>query len=134
MAEAAAQARSFVAVGTFKQGIEIWDLDVLDPLEPAATLGGERELTDALGVSRTTVTRAYAQLRESGYAVARQGAGTFTRVPGGRARTRDRALTPDQRAVDHPDGIDVLRGLGRGVLGGLGGRRGSASLASLALF
>ena len=44
-AEAAAVARSFVAVGTFKQGIEVWDLDVLDPLEPAATLGGERELT-----------------------------------------------------------------------------------------
>lgn len=70
-------------------------------------LPSERELTDALGVSRTTVTRAYAQLRESGYAVARQGAGTFTRVPGGRARTRDRALTPDQLAVDHPDGIDL---------------------------
>ncbi|OQR92254.1 periodic tryptophan protein [Achlya hypogyna] len=32
---------SFVAVGTFKPGIEIWNLDVLDVLEPAATLGGE---------------------------------------------------------------------------------------------
>ena len=44
-AEAAAATRSHVAVGTFKQGIEIWDLDVLDPLEPAATLGGERQLS-----------------------------------------------------------------------------------------
>lgn len=70
-------------------------------------LPSERELTDALGVSRTTVTRAYAQLRDSGYAVARQGAGTFTRVPGGRARTRDRALTPDRLGGDHPDGIDL---------------------------
>lgn len=57
-------------------------------------LPSERELTDALGVSRTTVTRAYAALRERGYAVARQGSGTFTRIPGGRARTLDRALTP----------------------------------------
>lgn len=32
---------SFVAVGTFKPGIEIWNLDVLDVLEPSATLGGE---------------------------------------------------------------------------------------------
>ena len=70
-------------------------------------LPSERELLDALSVSRTTVTRAYQRLREAGYAEARQGAGTFTRVPGGRARTRDRALTPDQLAVDHPDGIDL---------------------------
>lgn len=39
---------SFVAIGTFKPGIEIWNLDVLDVLEPAATLGGEEsdELRD----------------------------------------------------------------------------------------
>ncbi|TYZ63964.1 hypothetical protein PybrP1_004206 [[Pythium] brassicae (nom. inval.)] len=37
---------SFVAVGTFKPGIEIWNLDVLDVLEPSATLGGEE--SDAL--------------------------------------------------------------------------------------
>lgn len=66
-------------------------------------LPSERELTDALGVSRTTVTRAYAALRESGYAEARRGAGTFTRVPGGRARSHDRALLPrpgDDDAID----------------------------------
>lgn len=34
---------SFVAVGTFKPGIEIWDLDVLDVLEPTATLGGDQQ-------------------------------------------------------------------------------------------
>jgi DNA-binding transcriptional MocR family regulator len=53
-----------------------------------------RELTEALLVSRTTVTKAYAALRDGGYATARQGSGTFTRIPGGRARTLDRALTP----------------------------------------
>lgn len=67
-------------------------------------LPSERELTDALAVSRTTVTRAYAALREAGYAEARQGAGTFTRVPGGRARAHDRALLP--RPGDH-DAIDL---------------------------
>lgn len=66
-------------------------------------LPSERELTEALAVSRTTVTRAYAALREAGYAEARQGAGTFTRVPGGRARAHDRALLPrpgDSDAID----------------------------------
>ncbi|MEQ6903748.1 PLP-dependent aminotransferase family protein [Nocardioides sp. YIM 152588] len=57
-------------------------------------LPSERDLTATLGVSRTTVTRAYAVLRETGYAEARQGAGTFTRLPGGPVRARDRALTP----------------------------------------
>lgn len=37
----AGDAGAYVAVGTFKPGIEIWNLDVLDPLEPSAILGGE---------------------------------------------------------------------------------------------
>lgn len=57
-------------------------------------LPSERDLTDALRVSRTTVTRAYAELRDRGFAEARVGAGTFTRVPGGRAAITDRALAP----------------------------------------
>ena len=57
-------------------------------------LPSERELTTALDVSRATVTRAYDVLRESGYAEARRGSGTFTRVPGGRRRAHDRALMP----------------------------------------
>jgi periodic tryptophan protein 1 len=32
---------NYMAVGTFHPSIEIWNLDVLDPLEPTATLGGE---------------------------------------------------------------------------------------------
>jgi DNA-binding transcriptional MocR family regulator len=62
------------------------------PLE--TRLPSERELTEALDVSRTTVTRAYATLREAGYAESRRGSGTFTRVPGGRSRAHDRALLP----------------------------------------
>src|SRR4029079_16951519 len=64
---------------------------------PAGTrLPSERELTEALGVSRTTVTRAYAAVRDGGDAEARQGSGTYTRVPGGAARAHDRALLPRQ--------------------------------------
>jgi DNA-binding transcriptional MocR family regulator len=40
------------------------------------------------------VTRAYAALVDAGYAEARRGSGTYTRVPGGRARAHDRALMP----------------------------------------
>ncbi|TIC80788.1 PLP-dependent aminotransferase family protein [Nocardioides sp. GY 10127] len=57
-------------------------------------LPSERDLTAALGLSRTTVARAYAGLRESGYAAARQGSGTYTRVPGGRSATHDHVLSP----------------------------------------
>jgi DNA-binding transcriptional MocR family regulator len=65
-------------------------------------LPSERDLAAALGVSRTTVTRAYALIVESGFAVATRGAGTFTRVPGGRSRASDQALTPapDESLID----------------------------------
>ncbi len=43
----------------------------------------ERDLAAALHVSRATVTAAYGLLREEGWAVARQGAGTWTRLPAG---------------------------------------------------
>ena len=67
-------------------------------------LPSERELTEALGVSRTTVTRAYAALRDAGYAEARQGSGTFTRVPGGPApRPRPRAAPPARATGDAID-------------------------------
>jgi periodic tryptophan protein 1 len=39
-AAAEAAPGSFLAVGTFHTGIEIWNLDVLDVLEPVAVLGG----------------------------------------------------------------------------------------------
>jgi DNA-binding transcriptional MocR family regulator len=63
-------------------------------------LPSERDLCVALGVSRTTVTRAYAALVEAGYAVARQGSGTFTRLPGGRRQAFDRLLTPHSGSDD----------------------------------
>jgi DNA-binding transcriptional MocR family regulator len=44
-------------------------------------LPAERELAGALGISRATVTGAYRRLRDDGWADARQGAGTWTRLP-----------------------------------------------------
>lgn len=36
------EAGNFAAIGTMNPGIEIWDLDVLDSVEPAAVLGGSK--------------------------------------------------------------------------------------------
>ncbi len=46
-------------------------------------LPAERDLALALRCSRATVTAAYRRLREDGWATARQGAGTWTRLPAG---------------------------------------------------
>src|SRR5690349_12402249 len=46
-------------------------------------LPAERELADALGISRTTVTAAYRELRESGHLTSRRGAGSWTSLPSG---------------------------------------------------
>jgi DNA-binding transcriptional MocR family regulator len=48
-------------------------------------LPAERSLSEALGVSRTTVTAAYSLLRESGFAVSRQGSGSYVSLPDGAA-------------------------------------------------
>ena len=66
-------------------------------------LPSERDLAEALGLSRTTATRAYDELGELGYAQRRRGSGTFAQVAGGRARTLDRSLTPQAR----DDAIDL---------------------------
>ncbi|HZP53124.1 PLP-dependent aminotransferase family protein [Actinocrinis sp.] len=48
-------------------------------------LPAERSLSEALGVSRTTVTAAYSLLRESGFAISRQGSGSYVSLPDGAA-------------------------------------------------
>jgi len=57
-----------------------------------ARLPSERAVADVLGVSRNTVTRAYADLVIEGFAVAKQGSGTFAAVPLDRRRAHDHAL------------------------------------------
>ncbi len=58
---------------------------VLDGRVPVhVLLPSERDLAAALGTSRTTTAAAYRLLRESGFAAAGQGAGTWTELPGSR--------------------------------------------------
>lgn len=49
---------------------------------PGTRLPSERDLTTALDVSRTTVTRAYAELRDRGYLTSRRGSGSLATLPG----------------------------------------------------
>jgi DNA-binding transcriptional MocR family regulator len=55
---------------------------VLDGRLPLRTrLPGEREIAEAVGVSRTTASAAYAALREEGFLASRRGSGSWTRLP-----------------------------------------------------
>ncbi|MCW2757479.1 MAG: PLP-dependent aminotransferase family protein, partial [Nocardioidaceae bacterium] len=65
-----------------------------------ARLPSERDLTRALGVSRTTVTRAYDLLREERYLTSRQGSGSVTRLPVSLVGRTDHLLG----VADAPDG------------------------------
>ncbi|MEP6854965.1 MAG: PLP-dependent aminotransferase family protein [Pedococcus sp.] len=76
---------------------------VADGRIPAGTrLPSERDLTAALGVSRTTVSRAYAELRDRGYLESRQGSGSVAVLPG--AATGRRQGGPLQPTFDQLDG------------------------------
>jgi DNA-binding transcriptional MocR family regulator len=66
-------------------------------------LPSERELTEALGVSRTTVTRAYAELREIGFLVSRQGSGSVASLPASRAHRGDHLIFPGDAGDDEID-------------------------------
>ncbi|MGB5953313.1 MAG: winged helix-turn-helix domain-containing protein, partial [Ornithinimicrobium sp.] len=73
-------------------------------LPAGARMPSERELMTALTLSRTTVVRAFAELREQGYLQTRQGSGSLVHlpvVPGGRV---DHLLTP---AIGGPGAIDL---------------------------
>lgn len=50
---------------------------------PGTRFPSERDLTAGLAVSRTTVTRAYDELRRRGYLVSQRGSGSVAALPGG---------------------------------------------------
>ncbi|PRY30046.1 PLP-dependent aminotransferase family protein [Pseudosporangium ferrugineum] len=66
-------------------------------------LPAERELAEALAVSRTTVTAAYRSLRETGHLTSRRGAGSWTTLPNGHRVASSGLWTPD----DDLDMIDM---------------------------
>src|SRR6476620_9058505 len=69
---------------------------IADGRLPAGTrVPSERDLTAGLGVSRSTVTRAYAELRDRGFLASRQGSGSVASLPGGSlGRRQGSALQP----------------------------------------
>ncbi|WP_299053372.1 PLP-dependent aminotransferase family protein [uncultured Nocardioides sp.] len=74
-----------------------------------ARLPSERDLVAALGVSRTTVARAYASLRDSGHVASRQGSGSVAQLPPGRGHRGDHLLAPGVADDDLPDDVrDVV--------------------------
>ena len=75
------------------EGIRLLVVDgrVLD----GSRLPSERELATALGVSRTTTTRTYAELRASGRLRSRQGSGSVIHVPYASSSASSMILTPD---------------------------------------
>jgi DNA-binding transcriptional MocR family regulator len=76
----------------YRQLADALRLLILDGRLPLdVVLPGERELAQALEVSRTTVTAALARLRDDGFLDRRQGAGAKTRLPAGPG---DRGSTP----------------------------------------
>lgn len=81
--------------------IQLLLLDGRLPL--AAALPAERDLSTALGVSRTTVTGAYGRLRDGGYLRSRRGSGHITELPSRPREPRTVAWAPP--AAD--DGIDL---------------------------
>jgi len=86
---------------------------VLDGRLPLRTrLPGERELADALGVSRTTASAAYAELRAEGYLASRRGSGSWTRLPA------DRPAAPAP-APPGPELIDLTTAAGAAPEGAL---------------
>jgi DNA-binding transcriptional MocR family regulator len=63
-------------------------------------LPAERELAEALAVSRTTVSAAYRALRETGHLTSRRGAGSWTTLPSGhRVATSGLWAAGDERDV-----------------------------------
>lgn len=70
-------------------------------------LPSERAVTEALGVSRTTVTRAYSDLVAAGFATAKQGSGTYAAAPIERRRAHERILQPLGMPQPSDDLIDL---------------------------
>ena len=68
-------------------------------IAPGTRLPSERDLTSRLGVSRTTVSRAYAELKDRGYLTARVGAGSVVALPHA-ADVSDMLLDPSPSSPD----------------------------------
>lgn len=69
-------------------------------LPVGSRLPSERALADALRVSRTTVTTAYAQMRDEGYLTARRGARSTTALPTNTGEPSPTAAAPARATIN----------------------------------
>jgi DNA-binding transcriptional MocR family regulator len=84
---------------TYRQIEQALRLLILDGRLPIGIkLPGERHLAAELGVSRTPLAAAYAELRDHGFTTSQHGSGTVTRLPG--APVRPRPLEPDTGGIE----------------------------------
>jgi DNA-binding transcriptional MocR family regulator len=79
-------------------------------------LPSERQLTEALGISRTTVTRAYAELRDHGFLTSRQGSGWVTTLPQARGRRGDHLLPVGDQPMGKIDLTMAAPAGGEGIM------------------
>lgn len=89
-------------------------------------LPSERDAAVAFGLSRTTVTHAYALLRERGFAEARRGSGTRVRIPGGPVSGGGEPVSGVLGGFDPQGGIN-LTNTAPAAVGGLAERFAEAS-------
>jgi len=79
-------------------------------------LPSERQLTTALGISRTTVTRAYAELRDHGFLVSLQGSGWVAMLPEARGRRGDHLLPVGDQPLGKIDLTMAAPAAGAGIM------------------
>jgi DNA-binding transcriptional MocR family regulator len=79
-------------------------------------LPSERQLTTALGISRTTVTRAYAELRDHGFLASLQGSGWVTMLPEARGRRGDHLLPVGDQPLGKIDLTMAAPAAGAGIM------------------
>ncbi|MCW2748941.1 MAG: PLP-dependent aminotransferase family protein [Aeromicrobium sp.] len=81
------------AYRSLSEGIRLLVVD--GRVADSSRLPSERELAAALGVSRTTTTRTYAELRASGLLRSRQGSGSVVHIPFAASSASSLIVTPD---------------------------------------
>ena len=101
---------------------------ILDGRIPVDTrLPAERDLADRLGLSRTTVTAAYRQLREHGLVLSVRGSGSVARLPGAPSTL---PAPPDAEYIDFskaaPPALPWLPEIARAALADLPGQLGDS--------
>jgi DNA-binding transcriptional MocR family regulator len=115
--QVAALVADFDAAPAYRGLAEALRIVITDGRIPSGVrLPSERQLMEALGISRTTVTRAYAELRDHGFLVSRQGSGWVTTLPEARGRRGDHLLPVGDQPLGKIDLTTAARAAGEGIM------------------